>query len=175
MIWGRGATSRCGPGDASRAGLWAGCDRNEDETAVRADVPRPRVYSELARIQLGRARGRPAGKDGKLSIGQTETVLELVEKAERLWPRDASTMTSAAQALVNSDHVAEPGNFARIERALRDFPNDLDLLWHASAFYVDQGNLARAKELAMRGRALAEKKPMEERFDQLVGKLGARP
>jgi hypothetical protein len=98
------------------------------EAAASHDAAYPRAYTEIARLRFREALARPEDPQGKLSSGQTESVLNPLRVASGLFPSQRETYLLAALAYAHSSRAPGPGDRALIEEGLKKFPDDGQLI-----------------------------------------------
>lgn len=97
------------------------------EEAVGKSVVRPRVYVELAKFRFDQELARATRNDGKLSLAQTEDVLDILMVAARQAPSLSPVYELIADVWMNC--VEEPGadDFAVIDEGIGLFPRSGEL------------------------------------------------
>ncbi len=150
------------------------CDLGRDdearpylEAAVEAQVVRPRVYFELARIRYTTALTQPAGSTGQLSSEQINGILHPLREAHRQSPPLPQTYALIANVWNHTGIRLGPAHFALLDEALGRFPTQPNLLYQVAALKLLHGANAEAAILIQRGLALSSHPTARAGFEKL--------
>lgn len=111
--------------------------------AARAGVIHPRVYVELARIELQRA--TPAAGH-KLAPAATRDVLAWLDRADAQQPALRESFVLRARTLMQSAGPGEPRQWAALDRGLGDYPRDPELQYAVALALAMTGHVQAARD-----------------------------
>jgi hypothetical protein len=113
---------------------FAECDSQDDasakpllEEAIANNVGRSRAYYELARIRYRAALSNPRRADGRLDIGQVESVLSLLREARNHPPLMSEAYALAAEVWQHSAVPPDSADLTELRKALLLFPGNAAL------------------------------------------------
>jgi hypothetical protein len=108
---------------------FADCDSHDDasakpllEEAIAHSIGRARAYYELARIRYDEALRNRRRADGRLDIGQVESVLSLLREARSHPPQMSEAYVLAANVWKHAAETPGPADREELKNGLRLFP-----------------------------------------------------
>jgi hypothetical protein len=140
------------------------------EPAVKAGIPRPSAYVELARLRLADATSKPAAS-GKLDGAQMTAVLTPLFEARKQQPPLPETYELIAAAWAQSASAPKPENLAVLDEGIRAFPRNSRLLYSAAQLYHQAGAAPIASSIARLGLRYPADEAAKARFEQLLASL----
>jgi hypothetical protein len=116
------------------------------ESAAAAQVVRPRVYVELAKLRLAEALP-PPGLPGKLTEGDAGKILALLNQGRAQSPPQLETYLLICQCLTNRDQPLAPAEITALEEGLALFPHQMDLRYNIAAAEAHGGSAEAARTI----------------------------
>jgi hypothetical protein len=118
------------------------------EEAVAGNVPRPRIYYELARVRFHEARAQPLGKaTGSLSDEQADRALAPLSDARKLFPVLQPSYALATNIAMHSARPPDPAELAIVGEGARLFPSNTMLAYRGALLNARAGQKAEALAL----------------------------
>lgn len=142
--------------------------REHLESALQAQVARPRAYLELARLRLVERRTKLATSLAKLDSEQTRYVLEPLLIASRQSPPLPQVFELIADVWGASANPPQRADFAVLEEGIRFFPRNTTLLLQTARLYRAQNFSDDADRLATLGLRAAPSDGTREQLRQLL-------
>ncbi len=153
------------------AGLCESDSRNDAgalpylEAAVRARVPRSRVYYELARLKFEAI--RPADPEARLSPAQVAGVLEILGAGRKLAQPLPESYELIAEVWLRCAGRLTRQQLGVLDEGIRYFPRRLRLIYSTALLYGFTGLNERAQELVELGLANSADEVEKSRFLKL--------
>ncbi len=164
---------RAAPDDPALCGIMGllECDAKDDdaarvflETAVTANVERPRVYVELARLRYAKALEHPAGGDGRLNVPQANSILDPLSVAIGQSPPLRETYLITAQVWLRTLANIQPKNLLLLERGVALFPSEPRLLFATALLEAGYGSREKAVAYLRRGEQVGSTPELRAHF-----------
>jgi len=154
-------------------GLYA-CDAGSDAAAqplltaaVQARVVRPKAYLELARILYAKDLASPAGRHGKLSAAQTESVFGPLAAGWAQPPPLLRACELLADIWFHSEVAPSPTDLAELEKVTLLFPRSSRLISQLVVLDAQAGRLREATQLIDRALPQTDDEPSRVRLLKL--------
>ena len=135
------------------------------EAAVKAGVPGPRVYYELAELRYKKVRG-PG--DIPLSAADAAHVIEPLEAGQRQSPALREDYELMEKVWSHSEARLSRQQWALFDAGLEKFPKDLDLLYQVAVVSAANGYRNEAAAEAERGLQRSSAAEDQDRFSKLL-------
>jgi hypothetical protein len=117
--------------------------------AAEAQVVRPRVYAELARIRQQELAGtRPAG--ARFSSAELAFILEPLRAGARQRPAMQEIFVQLAQTWRSCTDAPGPGDFELLRQGTELFPRNAELALHTAGLLDKHGRRVEAREMVER-------------------------
>jgi hypothetical protein len=116
------------------------------ESAARARVVRPRVYSELARMLLDVPGPRPDNPQGRMNAGEAARVMELLNEARSQSPPMFETYVLFCRLMASRDLPLSEEDLQILDEGLNFFPDSVNLSCLTASAEGQKGRLAKADE-----------------------------
>jgi hypothetical protein len=162
------------------AGLLQSDEKNEVmaqpflQLAADAKIVRPRVYLDLAWLHYRQALEHPAGSESRLSGMQANSILILLATAHQQQPPIVGVYVLAAEVWNHSQAELEPNNFAMLEHAIEQFPDDVRLLYLVALLEANHGSRDKAEAYVDHGLQVSRTEAIRARFQQLKETLAVK-
>jgi hypothetical protein len=137
------------------------------EDAARAQVVRPRVYLELARLRQTEATGGQEGEKQALGPNEANRILEPLATGWNQAPPLMETYLLAAQVWARSQAALSPKHLALLDEGRRLFPRNLSLTYYTALLKGLHGDPAGAAALIAHGMRHAPTEAARKNFEQL--------
>ena len=160
-------------GLSDMAGAATAAARPKLESAAAANIQRPLLYLQLARIRHTEMRSTIGGQT-KLSRAQMRPVLEPLLKARALKPPLAEVYHCFVVLFAEFSEPLTPAELALIDEGVREFPRDIELIYAGAKLKRDQGDAAGAAHLVTQGLRTSNDPKNQARFERLQATLVAR-
>jgi hypothetical protein len=138
------------------------------EASARAKVERPRVYFELARLNLEEAVAKPAGAQGKLSEAQVKHSMEPLMIARSQKPPMVQVYALVADVWSKADRVPTREEFNVLLEGAQTFPSSSALIWRIALLASETKFDKEAALLAKHGQRIARTVEEKDRFALLA-------
>ncbi len=156
------------------------CDNNQYtdalpllESAATAEVKRPRIYFELARLRyLTLSQDLPKA-DSRFNDIQTASILDPLRTARALTPPSTTAYDLAARTLLRAERSPTAEDIAWIAEGARLFPQNVVLNLQAAAVHLRFGAMPETEEFINHGLSLDLDASSRRAFEQLRTKLAA--
>lgn len=150
------------------------CDTKHDDTArayleaaVAANVVRPRIYLELARLRYLSAIEHPAGLNGRLNVPQANAILEPLGISFRQLPPLLDAYLLTARVWLQTQSLVQPKNLSILEDGIARFPSEPRLLFLTAILEAEFGSRDRAVSYLERGERVSPNDQTRHRFAAL--------
>lgn len=124
------------------------------DAAIKAPLPRPRPYAQLAQIRWARAATGLTLPTSRLSRSEADFVLQPLAQAWALAPALVENYLLAAEVWSHGQEPPTPEDWARISEGLQRFPRHALLRYFAAKLHRAHGSPATAEALLREARAL---------------------
>jgi len=141
------------------------------EAAAKAEVVRPRVYIELARLRLAQANAAPGEAGGKLSASQVISVLQPLAVARNQPPPLIELYETFAAVWSNSASAPTAANLTLIDEGVRRFYQRPAWVLQAARLKAQFGFTGDAHSLADLGLKVSSDPAIREQFEALKASL----
>lgn len=144
------------------------------EIAAAANVPRPMLYLQLARLRYAAMRAAQPSPETRVTRETAAPILGMLEKARALQPPLAQVYQCFAVLYNDLAEPLTPGDLACLDEGVRHFPRDTELLYAGAKLKRDHGDVTGAAQLIERGMRDSNDSGTRAKFERLRGTLTTR-